>query len=136
MLAPGMAAVSRRKPRAWLASVAALACALAIPAAAHAGDVSATNSSPITIRDDNTAGTYPSTLKVQGGDGSITSVKPFVKLSHNFPDDIDIALVSPTGQASVVMSDACGGVGFTDRTFIFSTAAAAPLSDDGTPPSA
>lgn len=69
---------------------------------------------------------YPSQITVSGIPTNNVSVK-LVKLgniSHTKPDDMDVVLVSPTGQAVVLMSDA-GGVNTlsgTDYTF-----------DDGAP---
>lgn len=116
-------------------SLVAALCALVIPAAAHAGTVANTNGGPpVTITDNTTGSPYPARLKIEGGDGSITSVQVIVRLSHTFPDDIDLAIVAPTGQATVLMSDACGGdPNLADTTFVFSSAAPAPLSDDGNP---
>ncbi len=128
--------VSHRKKASgiWVGCVAAALCALALPAAAQAGSVTATNSANISIAANPVVvNPYPSTLKVQGGDGPITSVEPFIRVTHFFPDDLDIALVSPTGHETVLMSDACGGDDLFDKLFFFNATAAAPLSDDGTP---
>ena len=60
-------------------SLAAAILLLIVPGVAHAGSVSATNSSATTIVDNAVGNPYPSTLKVEGGDGTIASgVKPFV----------------------------------------------------------
>ena len=57
------------------------------------------------------AGPYPSVLAVSGLKHNITSVSlTFVGLTHSFPDDLDVLLVSPSGQASLVLSDVGGGL--------------------------
>jgi subtilisin-like proprotein convertase family protein len=75
-----------------------------------------TNSNPITIND-RTANAnppglgslYPSNITVAGMSGTITQVKATVNgLSHTFPDDVDILLVGPGGQRTILMSDAGG----------------------------
>ena len=57
-----------------------------------------------------TATPYPSTCVVSGLSGSIrdVNVQPH-GLSHTYPDDIDMLLVSPDGQNAIFMSDAGGG---------------------------
>src|SRR6266480_1805446 len=69
-----------------------------------------TNSSAITIPDSGAGTPYPSTINVSGTAGTISQV--VVKLdgyTHTYPDDLDVLLVSPTGQKVIVMSDAGGG---------------------------
>ena len=52
---------------------------------------------------------YPSNMTVSGVSGTITDVNVILyDIDHSFPDDIDIILVSPTGQVVTLMSD-CGG---------------------------
>ncbi|MFQ3632462.1 hypothetical protein, partial [Roseiflexus sp.] len=52
---------------------------------------------------------YPSTIEVSGLSSSIVSVAVRLnRLSHTFPDDLDIVLVGPSGQAIMLMSDAGG----------------------------
>lgn len=57
------------------------------------------------------ANPYPSTITVSGVAGVVGQV--IVNLSdfrHHFPDDVDVMLVSPTGQKMIIMSDAGGNV--------------------------
>jgi subtilisin-like proprotein convertase family protein len=69
----------------------------------------------VTIRDDTTASPYPSTCVVSGLSGTITDVDlQLTGLSHTYPDDIDILLVSPGGQNAIVMSDAGSGLDVTN----------------------
>src|SRR6476646_733066 len=63
----------------------------------------------ITINDAGPATPYPSTCVVSGLSGSITDVNVQINgLSHTYPDDIDMLLVSPSGQNAIFMSDAGG----------------------------
>lgn len=67
------------------------------------------NTSPIVIRDANTATPFPSTNTVSGLVGAVHRV--FVTLdgiTHPSPDDIDILLVGPAGQKVLLMSDVGG----------------------------
>src|SRR5215204_2224700 len=64
---------------------------------------------PITINDDGAATPYPSTCEVSGLSGEINDVNlTFTGLSHTYPDDIDVLLVSPDGDNATIMSDAGG----------------------------
>jgi uncharacterized repeat protein (TIGR01451 family) len=66
------------------------------------------NTNSITILDSLPASTYPSTINVIGVAGSVSRLTVTLSnLSHTFPGDIDILLVSPTGQKMILMSD-CG----------------------------
>ena len=51
-----------------------------------------------------------------------------IGLSHTWPDDLDVLLVGPQGQMSMLMSDAGGSTDIVDQTVAFDAAAAAPLS--------
>ena len=63
----------------------------------------------ITINDAAPATPYPSNCVVSGMSGAITDVNvQFNGLSHTYPDDIDMLLVSPGGQNAIFMSDAGG----------------------------
>ncbi len=54
---------------------------------------------------------YPSTLTVSGLNGAVYRVAVTLSnLTHAFPDDLDFLLVSPGGQAVLLMSDAGGAV--------------------------
>ncbi|MGE0637642.1 MAG: proprotein convertase P-domain-containing protein [Bacteroidia bacterium] len=73
---------------------------------------------------------YPSNMIVSGVSGTITDVNVILyDIDHTFPDDIDIILVSPTGQAVTLMSD-CGSLDdITGVTLTFDDAAGAGLPD-------
>ena len=107
--------------------------ALALPAAAHAGLVVSTAGPSITVNGTGIADDrYPATLKLEGGDGPITHVKAFLTgVTHSDPDGLDVALVAPTGNGIVLMSDACGGNQITNLTFLFDPSLGGTLVDDG-----
>lgn len=78
------------------------------------------------------ASPYPSTINVTGIVGTVSQVTVTLSnLSHTFPDDIDVLLVSPSGHKIVLMSDAGGGSAnaITNRTITFDDFAANNLSD-------
>ena len=63
----------------------------------------------VSILDKRPGAPYPSTVGVSGMAGTIAKVTVKLNgLSHTYPDDLDIALVSPSGQAVVLLSDAGG----------------------------
>jgi subtilisin-like proprotein convertase family protein len=65
------------------------------------------NNSGISIPSSGAATPYPSTIDVSGVTGTVTHVVVgLANVSHTFPDDIDMLLVGPTGQAVMLMSDA------------------------------
>jgi len=73
------------------------------------------------------ANPYPSLINVAGLPATGVTVKS-VKLgnvNHTFPDDMDVVLVSPTGQAVILMSDAGGGTDAVGLDYTFDDAAVA-----------
>lgn len=92
----------RRVAGAVFAAIIGIAAPLAL-AGSH------TNPSPITINDADVASPYPSTIDVVGEASSLGKVTvTLTNITHTFPDDLDVLLVSPTGGNVVLMSDACG----------------------------
>ena len=96
------------------------------------------NPAPITINDrppGNTAppglaSLYPSNITVSGMSGTITQVRATLNgLSHSFPDDIDILLVAPGGQRTILMSDAGGGSTVSGVNLTFDQNATGVLPD-------
>ena len=82
------------------------------------------NASAITIRDNTSATPYPSSINVAGLPGKV--VKATVTLngfSHTFPSDVDVILVSPSGQKVSLMSGAGGGTDAVDANLTFDDAA-------------
>src|SRR5574343_1664467 len=81
---------------------------------------------------------YPSTINVTGMPTSTVTVSVNIpNISHTFYDDIDILLVSTTGQRILLMSD-CGGDntdngGTGNRNYTFTSFAATSLNDAAEP---
>jgi subtilisin-like proprotein convertase family protein len=80
---------------------------------------------------------YPNTLAVAGLPATGVTVKSVTlnNFSHSFPDDVDLVLVSPTGQSVILMSDAGGGTPAVGLTYVLDDAASAALADAATNPS-
>lgn len=98
------------------------------------------NTNRITINDaapglPTPATPYPSTIDVANMGGTITKVTVTVSnLTHGFPDDVDILLVSPSGGVVTLMSDAGSSTSgppqpVNNVTLRFDAAAAGTLSD-------
>jgi subtilisin-like proprotein convertase family protein len=63
---------------------------------------------------------YPFTINVPSGFGPISNLKVRLhQFSHAYPGDLDILLVSPSGQSVVLMSDAGGGNAASNLAFTF-----------------
>jgi uncharacterized repeat protein (TIGR01451 family) len=89
-----------------------------------------TNVTAITIPDHGSASPYPSTISVSGLTGLVGKVTVSLNgVSHGFPDDVDVLLVSPSGQKVVLMSDAGGGHSITNLNLTFDDSAASGLPD-------
>jgi subtilisin-like proprotein convertase family protein len=89
-----------------------------------------TNYESIAINDNGPAGRYPATVAVSGLTGVVTKVTfELAGVQHTFPDDIDIMLVGPGGQNTLLMSDAGGETAILYPTFIFTDDAATTLPD-------
>jgi subtilisin-like proprotein convertase family protein len=114
--------------------MAALLATLAFasgPASAASGTFD--NPTPIVIPDKGVASPYPSVIHVPPMPGLVTEVTVTLRgFTHSAPGDVDILLVSPDGDASVVMSDACG-LGIQNYSFVFTKNATASMP--GGPPS-
>lgn len=68
-----------------------------------------TNSTRIVIGDDGPASPYPSAINVSGMTGVISRVTVTLRsFSHDYPDDVDVLLVTPSNQQLILMSDAGG----------------------------
>ena len=97
------------------------------------GSVRFVNSNPITITSpaigtaQSPANPYPSPISVSGISGIITKVTVTLSnLSHTSPRDMEIMLVGPQGQRSVLMSQTIGNLtGLTNATLTFDDAAGA-----------
>jgi subtilisin-like proprotein convertase family protein len=82
----------------------------------------------------STATPYPSEINVSELGTSVTDVNVTISgLSHSWPDDIGLLLVSPTGQSAILMTDS-GGSDVTPVSNInltFDDAATTALPDSG-----
>jgi uncharacterized repeat protein (TIGR01451 family) len=88
------------------------------------------NSSAIIIPDHGSAAPYPSTINVSGLAGVVSRITVTLNgVTHSFPHDVGVLLVSPSGAKSVVMSGAGGGSSISNLNLTFDDAAAAVLSD-------
>lgn len=88
------------------------------------------SSSPIVIPLVGNASPYPSVITVSGLDSATKLSVRINGLSHTYPADVDIFLVSPAGKVCAVLSDAGGAddVAGLDLTFDDAAASAAPAS--------
>ena len=95
-----------------------------------------TNSTPITITTGAAASVYPSTINVSGLTGVITNLTITISgFTHARPDDVDMLLVGPSGQAFTFLSDAGGTTALspvTNITITFSDGGASHLPDGAT----
>ena len=73
---------------------------------------------------------YPSTLVVSGVPlGAIVRSVTINGITHTWPNDIDIALVSPTNVPVIIMSDVAGISSITNRSYTFDDAATSQMPD-------
>lgn len=113
----------------------ALLSVLALPAQFFLADTAAAavltfgNNTPIAIPSAGSGNPYPSTISVSGFTGLTSDVVVTLTVSHTFPDDLDILLVSPTGQKTLLMSDTGLNADVVNVVLTFSDAAAGFLPD-------
>src|SRR5437660_10518899 len=104
---------------AWIASYSVTAATL-------------TNQALITIPSVGSASPYPSTINVSGMTGVVSKVTVTLnQLTHTYPDDLDMLLVGPGGQAVLIMSDVGGGFGVNNVTLTLDDAGVGSLPDSG-----
>ncbi|MGH2590693.1 MAG: serine/threonine protein kinase, partial [Actinomycetota bacterium] len=97
------------------------------PEAPPAEPTVVSNSQAITIPDFGQADPYPSTIEVSGLSGTVADVKvTLAGFGHEFPDDVDVLLVGPSGQSVVLMADMGGFDTVGNVTLTFDDAASAP----------
>ncbi|MGB3005701.1 MAG: hypothetical protein WBC06_04275, partial [Chitinophagaceae bacterium] len=96
-----------------------------------------TGGGAITINSSGNATPYPSTLAVSGLPTTGITLKSVTinGFAHTFPDDVDVVLVSPTGQSVILMSDVGGSTDATGQNFVFDDAAASLMADGALNPS-
>jgi len=84
----------------------------------------------VSILDNRGGSPYPSTVSVTGMIGTLTKVTVrLAGLTHAYPDDIDVALVAPGGQAVLLMSDVGGAAGLAGVSLTFDSEAPGVLPD-------
>jgi subtilisin-like proprotein convertase family protein len=114
-------------------SLAVLSALIGLVAAASAATFS--NPALVFINDRWGTGspTYPSVINVSGTTGFISSLAVTLSnISHQNPDDLDVLLVGPGGQAAVIMSDAGGSQDAVNVTITLdSDDPVASLPDEG-----
>jgi uncharacterized delta-60 repeat protein/uncharacterized repeat protein (TIGR01451 family) len=92
------------------------------------GIVTYSNVAPIVINDFAAGSPYPSVINVSGLSGLTTKATVMLtNVYHTWPSDIDILLVSPSGQKSLLMSKAGGGNTLNKVTLTFDDSAATSL---------
>jgi uncharacterized repeat protein (TIGR01451 family) len=90
------------------------------------------NSAGITIPDHGAANPYPSTIVVTGMTGLVSKATVTLNgLSHSFPRDVNVLLVSPAGGRALLMSHAGSGQAVTNLTLSFDDGAASGLPTGG-----
>ncbi len=87
---------------------------------------------PITIVDNASATPYPSVATVAGVVGTILGLDVQLNgLTHTYPDDIDMLLVSPSGEKMIFFSDVGGSGNVSAINLTLSDGAATLISDAG-----
>ena len=77
---------------------------------------------------------YPSQVTVSGLGSKVSDVNLTLKgLSHDYPDDLDLLLVGPGGQQSLLMSDVGGGDEVNGLDLTFDDQAPSGIADDASP---
>ncbi|HYP55873.1 MAG TPA: hypothetical protein VEQ41_06195 [Solirubrobacterales bacterium] len=118
--------------KAWLVALGVALTALALPGVAGAEVLNRTQPGDVTIPLAGGNGSpYPSVLQVEEADGNINDLNVQVTLSHTYPDDVDLALVSPDGDSEMLMSDACGSGDLAGATIEFNDDIGGPMPDAG-----
>jgi subtilisin-like proprotein convertase family protein len=79
---------------------------------------------------------YPSAISVSGMTGTTSKVTvTLTNMSHAFASDMDLLLVSPTGQKFIIVSDTIRNGAVTNATYTLDDAAATLLPSSGPPAS-
>jgi uncharacterized repeat protein (TIGR01451 family) len=99
-----------------------------------AASAARTNYASIAVPASGTKGAaspFPSTISVTGVTGTVTKVTvTLAGFTHTYPSDVDVLLVSPTGQTLLLMSDA-GSVAASGLTLTFDDSAPGTLPATG-----
>lgn len=90
-----------------------------------------TNTSPIAFVDEAGSSLNPSVIEVAGFEGTVGDVNLTLHgLSHEFPDDVDVLLVGPGGEAVGLMNDVGGGDDVIELEITFDDEASGFLADE------
>jgi Ca2+-binding RTX toxin-like protein len=132
----GGTVVRTRKARLALCVVAVSALGAVFASGAY-GAIAYTNSGNIIIPNgapintEGVANPYPSSINVSGLLGTVgKATVTLSNLTHTWPDDIDILLSGPGGQAVILMSDAGTSLDVNNVTLTFDDAAGSTLPND------
>jgi uncharacterized repeat protein (TIGR01451 family) len=91
-----------------------------------------TSGTTITIPESGAATPYPSIINISGVTGLVSKVTVTLSnFTHAFPDDVDILLVGPGGQRTILMSDTGGAHAVTNVTLTLDDASGIQLPDSG-----
>ena len=96
----------------------------------NSGTITFVNSSPVGGLG-VPASPYPSTINVTGQGGITKVTVQLLGITHTFPDDIEVLLVSPTGVKVTLMGDVGGGTDAANVNLTFDDAAATQIPDAG-----
>jgi subtilisin-like proprotein convertase family protein len=90
------------------------------------------NTDGITVNDNLPASPYPSNIDVSGvfGNFFLGGVK-LNGITHTFPDDLDVLLVSPAALNAKILSDVGGGTDVTGVNLLLTDGASASIPDSG-----
>jgi Ca2+-binding RTX toxin-like protein len=106
--------------------------ALAAPTAARADTGTFSNTTAITIPQIGQGSPYPAEIAVTGLNGLVSDVNAtLVNINHGNPDDIDVLMVGPGGQTTVLISDVGGTVASVNDTITLDDSATFPAPDMG-----
>lgn len=90
------------------------------------------NTNQIVIPDSGPASLYPSTITVSGVTGIVKQVRVNISgLGHSYARDIDMLLVSPSGQKIMLLSDGGPGSGLAGLNLVFSDDAPSSIPLNG-----
>jgi subtilisin-like proprotein convertase family protein len=108
--------------------LSAILCVVCVARTADASTITFSSSTPILIPAGvgtfGPAAPYPSSIVVSGFTGTLIDIDLTLwGLSHTFPADLDVLLVSPTGAAILFLSDAGGGAPVADINVTFDDSA-------------
>jgi uncharacterized delta-60 repeat protein/uncharacterized repeat protein (TIGR01451 family) len=86
------------------------------------------NTGSVTILDHAAAAPYPAKINVTGMPGRVSKVVATIDgFGHGYPGDVDILLVSPTGESAILMAGAGDGITVTNLVLTFDDTAATQM---------